>query len=381
MPTILYSEQLSENASKRIRILEPLELLKKKGGYEVLPLERVIRVENGGVEADSGVLDRVDALFLHIVDINTQSFAMISAIAHYLGSHGKALICDMDDHYFAHGDDNPFRTSLEENQRLRRQVMGSFHVLTVTGKVLKEEMAALNPNVIVVPNMIDPKEFPLRGARNKKIRIGWCGGPTHFEDLALIMPAIARVQSRFPVEVVLFGLLDGKMEETVEKARGLAGPEVAHDPYLAAFVRMAKALGSIQYRHFPSVPYARYPQALADLNLDIGLCPLRDTVYNRCRSAIKFYHYAAVGTATVAGNVYPYTEECNYLAGDTEDWFLKLVRLVEDGELRASVLKEQREFVLQNRSRESGLPLYDEVLSAIPRIIQAKFRKLRVLSK
>lgn len=377
MPTILYSEQLSENASKRIRILEPLELLQKKGGYEAIPLERTVRVENGRVEADPAVLDRVDALFLHIVDINTQSFGVVSSIAHYLGSHGKALICDMDDHYFDHTDDNPFHASLEENQRLRRQVIGSFHAITVTGKVLKEEMSALNPNVIVVPNMIDPKKFPLRAGGNKRIRIGWCGGPTHFEDLAMIMPAIAKIQSMFPVEVVLFGLLDGKMEETVEKARGLSGPEVANDPYLASFVRMAKALASIEYRHFPSVSYAQYPKALADLNLDIGLCPLQDTVYNRCRSAVKFYHYAAVGTATVAGNVYPYSEECNYLAGDVDDWFRKIVRLVEDDEPRAAVLKEQREFVLQNRSRENGLLLYEEVLSAIPRIIQAKFRKLR----
>jgi glycosyltransferase involved in cell wall biosynthesis len=377
MLTILYSEQLSENASKRIRILEPLELLQKKGGYEAIPLERTVRVENGRVEADPAVLDRVDALFLHIVDINTQSFGVVSAITHYLGSHGKALICDMDDHYFAHTDDNPFHASLEENQRLRRQVIGSFHAITVTGKVLKEEMSALNPNVIIVPNMIDPEKFPLRAGGNKRVRIGWCGGPTHFEDLAMIMPAIAKVQSMFSVEVVLFGLLDGKMEETVEKARGLSGPEVANDPYLASFVRMAKALASIEYRHFPSVSYAQYPQALADLNLDIGLCPLQDTVYNRCRSAVKFYHYAAVGTATVAGNVYPYSEECNYLAGDVDDWFRKIVRLVEDDEPRAAVLKEQREFVLQNRNRENGLLLYEEVLSAIPRIIQAKFRKLR----
>ncbi|MBI5184994.1 MAG: hypothetical protein HZA01_04620 [Nitrospinae bacterium] len=374
MPTILYSEQLSENASKRIRILEPLELLREKRGFECIALERVVRVENGRVEADPAVLDRADTLFLHIVDINTRSFALLSAMVKYFGTRGKAVICDADDHYFVPTADSPFRASLEENLNLRRQLMGSFHAVTVTGKVLKEEMAALNPNVFIVPNMIDPQKFPLRKGGNKKIRIGWCGGPTHFEDLAAIMPAVARIQSAFPVEMVLFGLLDAKMEDTVKKARGLKGPEVAGDPYLASFVRMAKALGSIQYKHFPSVPYSLYPQALADLNLDIGLCPLRDTVYNRCRSAVKFYHYAAVGTVTVAGNVHPYSGECNYLADESEeDWFQKTARLVESEELRDSVLREQREFVLSNRNRENGLRLYEEVLTTIPGIVRAKF--------
>jgi len=373
MPKILYSSQLSENASKCIRILEPLEYLHRLHGFECHPLERFLRVEGNDVQWDRDTLKGVDAVFLHIADANKYFFPALSQLLHFLHGQGIALICDTDDHYFIPTADSPFKNSLEENQPYYRRILEDAHVVTVTGSVLKEEMSRINKNVFILPNMIDPPRFSMRRKDTGRLRIGWCGGPTHFKDLALVMPALRRIQAGYDIEVVFFGLFDAGMETVIEKAQGIEEPEPSGDPYVDAFVRMAGTLKGIRYRHLPSVPYDRYPRALAGLDLDIGLCPLRDALYNRCRSAIKFYHYAAVGTVTVASRVYPYSTECSYLADNTgEDWYRKIVRLIEDDELRKDVLKEQRDYILANRTRERGIPLYREVLTRVPEIVKTK---------
>lgn len=70
-------------------------------------------------------------------------------------------------------------------------------------------------------------------------------------------------------------------------------------------------------------------QYLHDLQWDIGLAPLEDNEFNRCRSPIKFLEYTACGVATVASDVGVYRSVIGHQMGllVADDEWVPSVRL------------------------------------------------------
>jgi hypothetical protein len=201
--------------------------------------------------------------------------------------------------------------------------------------------------------------------------VGWSGGPTHVDDLAAFLPAMERLQRLAPVDFVLLGMFDRNIDETVARARKTSRAERAKNPQVAAFGRMADALKGVTYQHFPSVPFAQFPARLAELDLDIGVCPVLDTAFNRCRSGVKFYQYAGADTVTVASDVPCYRGECSLLVQNTpEAWVQQLEPLVRDAALRSQVLEAQRAWVQQHRTWTVGVPLYANLFTAVRRAVK-----------
>lgn len=309
-------------------------------------------------------VEEFDVIFLHLVDLNTSSQPWLLPLLNEALSAGVALICDADDPYFFAADGVSFDEKIAPHLSLMKQLLAAAHVVTVTTLPLKEEFAALARAVVVVPNMIDLQTAPRRLGGQGKVRVGWCGGPTHADDLAMFLPAMAQLQQRADVDFVIFGMFDRNFKETVKRACGLSKAERSKDPALASFGRMADSLNGVRYEHVPSVSYLQFAARLAELNFDIGVCPLLDTRFNRCRSAVKFYQYAASGTVVVASDEVSYRNECNQLANNTTaSWLEKLEPLVNSVQLRQTTLSAQTAYVRANRSWPAGLELYQQIFS------------------
>lgn len=365
---VLYSEQLADNPSKVIRIRDPLRRLAEAHVVSCAPLEAL-----RGMADPAAALAGVDAVFLHLVDFNSQSAPwMAPLLAAALGA-GVALICDTDDPYFFPADGVSFDADLAPHLDLMKRLCGSAHVVTVTTPTLKQELGSYARNIMVVPNMIDTDAWPQRAGNNARVRVGWCGGPTHADDLTLLLPAVAALQRQTDVEFVIFGMFDQNFDGTVQKARQMTSKARAQNPAVAAFGRMADALEGVTYQHVPSVPYDAFPARLAALNFDIGVCPLQDTRFNRCRSAVKFYQYVVSNTVTVASRVAAYQGECDLLADNTQaGWLAQLQMLVHDEQRREQALAEQKRYVNANRSWHVGLPLYTKLFTAVCAAVKHK---------
>jgi glycosyltransferase involved in cell wall biosynthesis len=96
---------------------------------------------------------------------------------------------------------------------------------------------------------------------------------------------------------------------------------------------------------------------------DIGIAPLEDTEFNRCKSPLKFFDCCALGLAAVCSDVAPYRgvlrDGVNGLrvADSPQAWHAALARLIEDEPLRDRLAlcgREhlRRDYTLRTQSRQ-----------------------------
>lgn len=349
----------------------PADFLKKRG-HEV-------KIENEfkgfyhpvlGQAIDASVFDGSDVLVLNRhYEMDTPT---IRNVITYCKAKGIKVVYETDDLLSAVDPDNPAHQKVAKSAQLVMAMAMMADVCTTTGEGLKQELLKLNGNVQIVPNCIDPTKWKKRKGGNKKLRIGWAGGSSHSADLLLIIDVIRDLQKEHDFEFVIFGLVPQSWEENIKflkgkhkeqaKEQAKIGKIPGEAPWYTKMMELDMALKKIKWSHQPFVPLAEYNDKLTELNLDIGLCPLVDTRFNRCKSAIKFYEYAMVNTLTLASKVTPYQEEINCCVKNRHNkWVNKLKQLIQDKEMRDSLLKQQREWVLENRDINKKIHLWEEV--------------------
>ncbi len=173
------------------------------------------------------------------------------------------------------------------------------------------------------------------GVAAEPVRILYMGTATHGADLDLVLPALARLHETFGERIAI---------EIV----GIVGPRD-----VPPFIRRVEV---------PARAGLSYPAFVAWLTerqrrqpWSIGIAPLADTPFNRCKSAVKMLDYAALGLATVVSDMAAYRDPAygdfaqslevegaqsgGYLAGDTAQWFHGMARLVRRPDLRLAMAR------------------------------------------
>lgn len=129
--------------------------------------------------------------------------------------------------------------------------------------------------------------------------IGYMGTGGHSADLTAILPAIAKLMDMVPsLNFELFG--------TIKMPAQLAafGPRVRHLP--------------------PVSDYGAFRARLRSLGWWVGLAPLEDNAFNRCKADTKWVEYSLAGIAVVASDLPVYhracADGCGILATSTDQW-------------------------------------------------------------
>jgi glycosyltransferase involved in cell wall biosynthesis len=248
-------------------------------------------------------------------------------------------------------------------------LLESADALIVTTPVLKESLASAGKPVHVLPNAVDPDDWKPRPVKNGPLRVGWTGSSSHIEDLQMLVPGLLRAREKIPFDFVIQGLVDMPIREQAAQARSMMDRlEPSRRATARAFLDLADSLDTIRYTHVPFGETGRFFEILPALDLDIGLCPLLDTEFNRHKSANKFYEYAVTGTVTLASDVTPYRGEVSaVVSNDPHGWAEGIDALAKDRRLRRKHLERQREFVLERRNihrlRENWRAALEAVLS------------------
>jgi glycosyltransferase involved in cell wall biosynthesis len=231
---------------------------------------------------------------------------------------GKALVFEIDDDLWNVHPSNKapykFFGRPDVRERLTHNVKIS-DLVTVTNEHLADEIRKINPNVVVLPNVIAGHLLEHERERTGKLTIGWAGSSTHEGDLKVAASHVRRFLSKNPfVDMHFIGTDYSKM----------IGREARFTPWTDEVTSYQRSI-----------------------DFDIGLAPLERTHFNASKSYVKALEYAALGIPIVASDYGPYHEfvehgVTGFLVKTDFDWMKYLRILVEDEDLRLAMGKAAR---------------------------------------
>jgi hypothetical protein len=236
-----------------------------------------------------------------------------------LAQRGVAISFDNDDN-FADAEVSYGGTGLRgsrHNQAVFRLILKAAalaDVATTTNPLLADQYRSVGiDRVIVIDNYLDRHAFGF-GSKGKHdgVVVGWVAGREHRVDL-----------ERLSVVDGLRRLLD------------------AHPQLRIHTVGVRLPLHTDRYEHVDEIAF---PDLLKEIGgFDLGIAPLVDTPFNRCRSAVKLKEYGAGRAAWVASRVGPYSElgakQGGTAIGD-DDWFSALDELIRHPRRRNRLAKQ-----------------------------------------
>lgn len=157
---------------------------------------------------------------------------------------------------------------------------------------------------------------------SKLLTVGYMGSRGHQLDLALVVPALARIMDENPsIRFEVFGTIS--MPKELERFRGRVKAYIVTQNYI------------------------EFLESLKNLNWDIGLAPLSDTTFNKCKAPTKFVEYTCCSIPTIASdiNVYgPYVDNTNGILSNDGDWYHNIKRLIENPNLRDRYIQNAKKY-------------------------------------
>lgn len=277
-------------------------------------------------------LDRLDVLVLCRIRYD----AVIARIVYLAKRKGTRIIFDCDDLVFDVKYAHLLLHTLDIDTRESRNFDGWFAYIGrigATAKLCDSGIATTEPlaeklrvfldgkDVFVIPNFLNryqqvfseqllEQKRRRNFCRDDPLRIGYfSGSPSHNRDFAIVAPALLRILEDEPdISLRLVGFLDKREEFLGYEERIEVLP-------LQGWMNLQKAVAEVE----------------------ISLAPLQNNEFTNCKSTLKFFEAAAVGTWTIASPTRPFRDSITdpatgYLALDHQ-WENRLkdaVALVRD---------------------------------------------------
>jgi glycosyltransferase involved in cell wall biosynthesis len=224
------------------------------------------------------------------------------------------------------------------------------NVVTVSTPPLAQLFRKFNRSVEVIENQLDPRIWKPHLRREKtagedRIRVGMVGSKHHEQDFEILRDVVGAIAKKH------------------ESVMWIAYGEGAKN--------LLDVLPADKCQFVPSnYHYESHPERLARLRLDIGLCPLADDDFNRCKSDIKYLEFAFLGVAGIYSRLPPYESSVSHKANgllcewSPEDWYDQIQTLINDQALRDQI--SQRAYSsIQDRFLNYDNNRWNEILAKL----------------
>jgi hypothetical protein len=223
----------------------------------------------------------------------------------------------MDDNLFELPDYNPAKKYCTDERLLNiSKNLSVVDGIICSTEPLADYLKRFNPNTLVIPNGVS-HNFKYRILNNSKLRVGWCGSKTHDGDFSTaLIDALTELQNE--IEIVIYG-------------------------------DIPNCLSHLNIERHPWTEVNEYYQTLYNLNLDVGLIPCRDNLFNRSKSNIKYIEYSICSTVSIADTVYPYSNSIiQNETGLFRNWYKHLKWLIDNKEERLKLSRHAYDYVNKN---------------------------------
>lgn len=184
-----------------------------------------------------------------------------------------------------------------------------------------------NANVLIVPTTIDTELYkPNYNANKQKVTIGWSGSVSTIEHFQYAIPALEAIKKKYGNRIEISVIGDGNFR--------------------------VDELGII------GKPW-KMETELEDLHqIDIGIMPLPDNEWTWGKCGLKGLQYMALEIPTVMSPVGVNNQIINdgvngFLANETDEWIIKISKLIDDVDLRIALGKAGRKTVVEEYSVQS----------------------------
>lgn len=127
--------------------------------------------------------------------------------------------------------------------------------------------------------------------------------------------------------------------------------------------------------------YNMYKKVMNDSSFDIGISPIYETEFYKCKYYNKFIEYTSLNIAGIYTNSEPYNfivqNEINGLLvnNSIEEWYEAIKRLIVNEELRKKCIKNATNLVAKDFSYES---VTNRLIKDIPQLVDYKSPKIHV---
>jgi len=283
---------------------------------------------------DIDYLKQFQIVFFHRVAQN--KYELSTQIITNLKKLGLKVVVDLDDYWFLDPSHGSYETS--KHFKIGTKIIEAIKLadlVTVTTKLLANELKRFNKNIVVLPNAIDPNEeqFKPKPTTSDRVRFGWLGGSSHIKDIELLAGIGTTIDDfKNKAQIVLCGFnVNGEVrvldKETNQiKKRPMQPQETVwflYEAFLTNYYRLLenderylKHLMSFKddsnfndlnkvYRRIWTKPITQY--GLSYNHFDVALAPLKDNEFNRFKSQLKIIEAGFHKKAIIAQNYGPYT--------------------------------------------------------------------------
>jgi glycosyltransferase involved in cell wall biosynthesis len=266
--------------------------------------------------------------------------AVVEALEYFV-EHGRTLVTEWDDDLFHTDPSNVLAHSYYSRPIVQANMARTLRVsnlVTVTNAALAEVVLEFtDAPVAILPNCIDESLLDIEREPNDRVTVGWAGSGTHHKDWQGV--PVKRFLERHPkVGFRTVGAPYGLNLGLCDKPKGQAIPDIE--------TKGSEHVLGPQYDHTGWLDdHAAYYRSL---RFDIGIIPLRPSVFNRSKSYLKALEMAALGIPVVCADTGPYPEfvqhgVTGFLVRRDHEWEKYLRQLVNDDGMRREMGKNARE--------------------------------------
>ena len=267
-------------------------------------------------------------------------------------------------------DDNPilWRQKYEETKFIN--FVGVHGVQTST-KSLAEFFKQFNPNVKVFENQLTElpaeRNFKDEIARHEPLII-FFGALNRDKDFYEILPAINKIAAEYGDNILFKVIAKTELFNTIETPNKIF-------------------LGKREIYNGQYVPYDVYTRELHTSH--ISLLPLRNNIFNRSKSDLKFIECAGNGSVVIASPTV-YSEavkdgETGFIYHDVNEFYNTLKMLIDNQNKRIEVAKNAYEYVKHNRllsqHYEERFDWYNELIAKLPELNIETQKRIEILKE